>query len=136
MGGIRRAIRDRLKPFGFKEIIYHNRSQLKPELENGARYVSKDDLYKQADVICISVPLNAHTRHSINKEEISKMKDGVIIVNTARGAVIDELQIPELIKSGKIGAFGADVFENEPQVSQELLDFPNVVSLQIGRAHV
>lgn len=129
MGGIGRAIRDRLKPFGFKEILYHNRSQLKPDLENGARYVSKDELYKQADIICISVPLNAHTRHSINSDEISKMKDGVIIVNTARGAVINESQLPGLIRSGKIGAFGADVFENEPQVSQELLDFPNVVSL-------
>lgn len=129
MGGIGRAVRDRLKPFGFEKIIYHNRSQLKPELEAGAEYVTYDELLEQADIICLSVPLNAHTRHSINKETISKMKDGVILVNTSRGAVIDEKVLPELIKSGKIGAFGADVFELEPRVSPELYQLPNVVSL-------
>ncbi|EGW32874.1 uncharacterized protein SPAPADRAFT_60219 [Spathaspora passalidarum NRRL Y-27907] len=129
MGGIGRAIRDRLKPFGFKKIIYHNRSQLKPELEAGVEYVSYDDLLSQSDIICLSIPLNAKTRHSINKEVISKMKDGVILVNTARGAIIDEKILPELIKSGKIGSFGSDVFENEPHVSPELYELPNVVSL-------
>lgn len=129
MGGIGRAIRDRLKPFGFGKIIYHNRSQLKPELEGGAEYVSYDNLLEQADIICVSVPLNANTRHSINEEVINKMKDGVILVNTARGAVIDEKVLPELIKSGKIGAFGADVFEHEPKVAPELYELPNVVSL-------
>ncbi|RLV92991.1 Glyoxylate reductase 1 [Spathaspora sp. JA1] len=129
MGGIGRAIRDRLIPFGFKKIIYHNRSQLKSELENGAEYVSYDELLSQSDIICLSIPLNSKTRHSIDKQVIEKMKDGVIIVNTARGAIIDEAILPELIKSGKIGAFGSDVFEHEPQVSPELYSLPNVVSL-------
>ncbi|KGR00402.1 hypothetical protein MEM_02212 [Candida albicans L26] len=129
MGGIGRAIRDRLKPFGFTKILYHNRKPLSSDLEGGAEYVSKEDLFKQADIICISVPLNAHTKHSINKEAISQMKDGVILINTARGAVIDEKELPELLKSGKIGAFGADVFEKEPEVSPELYRLPNVVSL-------
>ncbi|KAI5960101.1 GOR1 [Candida pseudojiufengensis] len=129
MGGIGRAIRDRLKPFGFKDIIYYNRSQLPEELQNGAKYVTKDELFKQADVICISIPLNNETRHSIDKESINKMKDGVILINTARGAVINEEQLPELLKSGKIGALGADVFEHEPKIAKELIELPNVVSL-------
>lgn len=129
MGGIGRAIRDRLKPFGFKRMIYHNRTQLSPKLEGGAEYVSFDELLSQSDIICISIPLNANTRHSINNETISKMKDGVVIVNTARGAIIDEAQIVEHLKSGKVGALGADVFEHEPKVPQELLDLPNVVSI-------
>ncbi|KAI5952282.1 GOR1 [Candida jiufengensis] len=129
MGGIGRAIRDRLTPFGFKEIIYYNRSQLPSELEKGAKYVSKDELFSKSDVICISIPLNNETRHSIDKESINKMKDGVIIINTARGAVINEQQLPDLIKSGKIGALGADVFEHEPKIAKELIDLPNVVSL-------
>ena len=79
-----------MKPFGFTKILYHNRKPLSSDLEGGAEYVSKEDLFKQADIICISVPLNAHTKHSINKEAISQMKDGVILINTARGAVIDE----------------------------------------------
>ena len=57
------------------------------------------------------------------------MKDGVVLVNIARGAIIDEAVLPEMIKSGKIGAFGSDVFEHEPQVSPELYELPNVVSL-------
>lgn len=129
MGGIGRAIRDRLVPFNFSKIVYYNRTQLKPELEGCAEYVSFDDLISKSDVICISVPLNTHTRHLINNETISKMKDGVVIVNTARGAVIHEEQLYEHLKSGKIGAFGSDVFEFEPEVSPELLALPNCVSL-------
>lgn len=129
MGGIGRAIRDRLKPFGFDRIVYYNRKQLSPELEKGAEYVTMDELFKQSDVIIIGVPLNAKTRHLIDKEAIQKMKDGVVLVNIARGAIIDEKHLPELIKSGKIGAFGADVFEHEPEVSAELVNLPNVVAL-------
>lgn len=129
MGGIGRAIRDRLKPFGFKKIIYHNRSQLSPELEGGATYVTFDQLLSESDVICISIPLNAKTKHSINGDTISQMKDDVVIVNTARGAIIHEAELLQSLKSGKVGAFGSDVFEFEPEVSQELLDLPNVVSL-------
>ncbi|EMG46241.1 GOR1 Glyoxylate reductase 1 [Candida maltosa Xu316] len=129
MGGIGRAIRDRLEPFGFSKILYHNRKPLAKDLEGNAQYATKEELFKQADIICISVPLNEHTRHSVNKEAIGQMKDGVIIVNTARGAVIDEQVLPELIKSGKIGAFGADVFEHEPKISPELYELPQVVSL-------
>ncbi|RCK61006.1 Glyoxylate reductase 1 [Candida viswanathii] len=128
MGGIGRAIRDRLTPFGFDKIIYYNRNRLSPELEKNAQYVSLDELYRTADVIVIGIPLNANTRHMINKESIGKMKDGVVLVNIARGAIIDEAVLPEMIKSGKIGAFGADVFEHEPQVSPELYELPNVVS--------
>ncbi|KAI3405281.1 GOR1 [Candida oxycetoniae] len=129
MGGIGKAIRDRLKPFGFKKILYYNRSQLAAKAENGAEYVTREELFKQSDIIVISVPLNANTRHSIDKKAIEQMKDGVILINTSRGAVINESQLPELIKSGKIGSFGADVFEHEPEVSKELIDLPNVVSL-------
>lgn len=129
MGGIGRAIRDRLTPFGFDKIIYYNRNRLSPELEGNAEYVSLDELYRTADVIVIGIPLNANTRHMINRDSIGKMKDGVVLVNIARGAIIDEAVLPEMIKSGKIGAFGSDVFEHEPQVSPELYELPNVVSL-------
>ncbi|KAL6453820.1 GOR1 Glyoxylate reductase 1 [Candida maltosa Xu316] len=127
MGGIGRAIRDKLTPFGFEKIVYYNRSQLSPELEKGTEYVSLDELFRTADVIVIGIPLNKNTRHLINKEAVDKMKDGVVLVNIARGAIIDEKILPGLLKSGKIGAFGADVFETEPRVSPELYDLPNAV---------
>ncbi|CUM67199.1 uncharacterized protein PRCAT00004892001 [Priceomyces carsonii] len=129
MGGIGRAIHNRLKPFNYGKIIYHNRSQLKPELENGAEYVSFDSLLSDSDIILISVPLNGNTRHSINAETISKMKDGVVLINTARGAVVNEAELIKCLQSGKVGAYGSDVFEHEPEVPQVLLDMPNVVSL-------
>ncbi|KAA8897281.1 hypothetical protein DIURU_005258 [Diutina rugosa] len=129
MGGIGRAIRDRLAPFGFKRVIYHNRNRVAPELEGNAEYVSKDQLLAESDVIMISVPLNKHTRHMVNKEMMDKMKPGVILINTARGAVIDEAELINQLKSGKIASFGSDVFEHEPEVPQELIDMPQVMSL-------
>lgn len=129
MGGIGRAIRDRLEPFGFEKIIYYNRSRLNADLEKGAEYVGFDELLTRSDVIIVSVPLNKHTHHMINKDTIAKMKDGVVIVNTARGAVIDEAELTKQLHNGKVGSFGSDVFEFEPEVSSELRNMSNVVSL-------
>lgn len=129
MGGIGRAIRDRLQPFGFEKVVYYNRSRLSPELEKDSEYVSFDELLATADVVMLSVPLNAKTRHLINGEVLAKMKKGVVIVNTARGAVIDELALTKSLQEGHVGAFGSDVFEHEPEVSPELYNLPNVVSL-------
>ncbi|KAL3230448.1 Glyoxylate reductase 1 [Nakaseomyces bracarensis] len=129
MGRIGRAISDRLRPFGFEKIIYHNRHRLPEAQENGCEYVgSIDDFYKQADVISVNIPLNANTTHLINKDSFEKMKDGVIIVNTARGPIIDEKALINALKSGKVRAAGLDVFEDEPHVPKELLDMPQVLS--------
>lgn len=129
LGGIGRAILSRMKPFGYEKVIYHNRSRLSPELENGAEYTKFDDFLSQSDVIMVSIPLNPNTENLINKETISKMKDGVVIINTARGAIINEKDLYQALKDNKIRAFGSDVFAREPEVAQELLDLPNVVSL-------
>ncbi|KAK6199474.1 D-isomer specific 2-hydroxyacid dehydrogenase [Scheffersomyces amazonensis] len=129
MGGIGRCIRDRLVPFGFKKIIYYNRSRLSKDLEKDSEYVSFEDLIAKSDILVVSVPLNPKTRHLINGEVLANLKQGSIIVNTARGAVIDEQALLASLKSGHIGGFGSDVFEHEPQVPQELLDLPNVISL-------
>ncbi|ODV82235.1 uncharacterized protein CANTADRAFT_88156 [Suhomyces tanzawaensis NRRL Y-17324] len=129
MGGIGRAIRDRLKPFGFEKITYYNRSRLSEELEAGAVYTPLDQLLRESDIVVVGIPLNAKTKHSINKETFDKMKDDAILINIARGAIIDEKELIEALKQGKIGAFGADVFEHEPEVPKELYELPNVVSL-------
>ncbi|SCV03082.1 LANO_0G02036g1_1 [Lachancea nothofagi CBS 11611] len=126
LGGIGRAIVERLKPFGFKKFIYHNRNRLSSELENGCQYVSFEELLRVSDVVSINIPLNPKTRHIIDSKAIDQMKDGVVIVNTARGAVIDEKSLIAALKSGKVRSAGLDVYENEPNVPQELLDLPNV----------
>lgn len=123
MGGIGQAFRDRAKAFGFKKIIYYNRTRLSPELEKDTEYCSSlDDLFKQADVISLNLPLNENTRHLINKDTIDKMKDNVYIVNTARGPIIDEDALVEGLESGKIAGVGLDVFENEPKIHPGLLN--------------
>jgi glyoxylate reductase len=110
----------RARAFGM-EIIYHNRNRLSADLEDGARYVSFDELLAQSDVLSLNLALNAKTRHIISKPEFQKMKDGVVIVNTARGALIKESDLVDALESGKVGSAGLDVFEEEPRVHEGLL---------------
>ena len=120
MGRIGRAVKRRAEPFGLK-TIYHNRNPLSHSEEAGAPYVSFDELLAKSDVISIHVPLNARTRHLIGANEIAKMKDGVVIVNTARGAIIDEGAMAAALESGKIASVGLDVYETEPQINETLI---------------
>lgn len=91
----------RAKAFGMK-IHYHNRSRLPAELEDGATYVSFEELLANADVLSLNLALNASTKHIIGAGEFAKMKDGVVIVNTARGALIDEKALVAALDSGKV----------------------------------
>lgn len=127
LGGIGQEIVKRLKPFGFERFIYYSRHRLNPDLENGCEYVSFDELIKQSDIVSINIPLNEHTRHMINAETIANMKDNVIIINTARGAIVDEQALVNAVKSGKIKSAGLDVYEYEPLVTKELLELPQIV---------
>ena len=75
---------------------------------------SIDEICREADIISLHVPLNDETRGMINRERIAKMKDGVILINVARGAVADEEALAEAVESGKIGGLGIDVYSAEP----------------------
>jgi glyoxylate reductase len=119
MGRIGRAVKRRAEPFGLK-TIYHNRNQLNEEDAAGAEYVSFERLLEESDIISVHVPLNAKTRHLIGERDIEKMKDGVVIVNTARGAVIDEAAMAAALESGKIASVGLDVYEREPEINESL----------------
>lgn len=117
------------RAFGMK-IQYHNRNRLPSrDLEDGAEYVSMEQLLKTSDVISIHVPLNAHTRHLISTEQFGMMKKGVVIVNTARGAVIDEAALVKALDDGIVGSVGLDVYEEEPKVHEGLVKNPNVLLL-------
>ena len=105
-------------PLGMK-IQYHNRVRLSPtqeEAAGNAKYVSFDELLATSDVLSLNLPLNKQTRHIISHAEFEKMKDGVVIVNTARGAVMDEEALVAALDSGKVASAGLDVFENEPDI--------------------
>ncbi|KAB8276818.1 D-isomer specific 2-hydroxyacid dehydrogenase [Aspergillus minisclerotigenes] len=126
MGGIGRNLKKKADAFGMK-VIYHNRRQLTEELAGGADYVTFDELLAKSDVISLNLPLNKNTRHIIGKPEFDKMKDGVVIVNTARGAVIDEAALVDALDSGKVYSAGLDVFEKEPKIHPGLVRNPNVM---------
>ncbi|MEO5379013.1 MAG: phosphoglycerate dehydrogenase [Magnetococcus sp. DMHC-6] len=86
-----------------------------------------DEFWPQVDVLTIHTPLTPHTRHIVNADAFAKMKDGVIVINCARGGVVDEAALYEALKSGKVFAAGLDVYEKEPAVDNPLFEFDNVV---------
>lgn len=111
-GRIGRTVLKDLSGFGCKLIAYdiYESDEVK---ESGVPYVTLEEMWQQADVISLHAPLTGDNFHLIDKEAIAKMKDGVMIVNTARGSLIDSQALIEGIESGKIGGAGLDVVENE-----------------------
>ncbi|KAH6856984.1 D-isomer specific 2-hydroxyacid dehydrogenase [Chaetomium sp. MPI-CAGE-AT-0009] len=128
MGGIGRNMAAKARAFGMK-IRYYNRTRLEPDIETelGAEYVGFDELLAKSDVLSLNLPLNANTRHIISQGEFAKMKKGIVIVNTARGAVIDEAALVEALDSGQVSSAGLDVYEQEPCVHPGLLSNPRVL---------
>ncbi len=92
-------------------------------------YVSMDELLAQGDVITLHCPLNKHTEHMINKEAITKMKDGVSIINTSRGGILNTEDVLDAVKSEKISHLALDVLENEKDIekNKEIMTYPNVI---------
>ncbi|KAF2813468.1 uncharacterized protein BDZ99DRAFT_486687 [Mytilinidion resinicola] len=126
MGGIGRNLKKKADAFGMK-VVYHNRNKLSEELAGGAGYVSFETLLSDSDVISLNLPLNKNTRHLISTKEFEKMKKGVVIVNTARGAVMDEDALVKALDAGVVWSCGLDVYEEEPKVHPGLVANPHVM---------
>ncbi|KAH7182656.1 D-isomer specific 2-hydroxyacid dehydrogenase [Fusarium flagelliforme] len=126
MGGIGRNVARKARAFGMI-VKYYNRSRLSPELEGDAEYVDFETLLKESDVLSLNLPLNPKTRHTIAKPQFDIMKRGVVIINTARGAVMDEAALVDALESGQVASAGLDVFENEPEVHPGLVNNRNVL---------
>jgi lactate dehydrogenase-like 2-hydroxyacid dehydrogenase len=136
MGRIGKALARRVRALGMP-VIYHNRTRLAPEVEATveATWVSRDDLIHQADVISIHVPLSPSTRGMIGRAEFVAMRPGAILVNTARGAIVDEHALIEALTSGRLGGVGLDVFADEPRVPLALRRHPRAFLLpHVGTA--
>ena len=104
-----------LKGFDMNVIAYDPFPNQKIADELGFKYVSLDELYAEADVISLNCPLTKETKYMINRRSMLKMKDGVMIVNTGRGALIDSVDLVEALKDKKIGAVALDVYEEEEE---------------------
>lgn len=117
-GRIAKEVAKRADALGMK-VIYTNRSGHKPE-NDPFRYVTMEELYKEADFISLHMPKIADRPHLIGKEEIEKMKDGVYLVNTARGGLIDEEALCDALDRGKVTAAAVDVFKEEPTMNERI----------------
>lgn len=138
LGRIGEALVKRAKGFDMN-VLYHNRTRKQEkEQELGIHYVSLEDLLKQSDFICLLLPYSPKVHHLIGKKELSLMKENAILINTARGGIVDEHALYHALKDGVIWAAGLDVFQQEPvPVDHPLLTLPNVVTLpHIGSASV
>ncbi|KAK5822502.1 D-isomer specific 2-hydroxyacid dehydrogenase [Linnemannia elongata] len=130
MGGVGKAIAKRANAFGML-VNYYNRTRLdiRVEAEYNAHFAAYETLLRESDVIVVCVPLNANTRHMINATQLNKMKKGVILINIARGPVVEEAALVEALESGRVGSAGLDVFEFEPKVHEVLLKHPRCTLL-------
>ncbi|MDR0390201.1 MAG: C-terminal binding protein [Spirochaetaceae bacterium] len=131
-GATGRAFWEKVQGFGFSRILiddHHGGALIAASAGNGeACFAPFDELIRESDFISLHIPLREETRHIINRESIGRMKDGVILINTSRGPVIDEEALADALASGKIGAAGLDVFEKEPlPESSALLGLENVI---------
>lgn len=134
-GRIGQAFARRTKGFEMKILYYDKKRIPEFEKETGAKFSTLNQLLKKSDFISIHTPLTKETYHLIDKAQFELMKDGAILINTARGEVINEKELVSAMKSGKLFAAGLDVYEFEPKITKELLKMKNVVLLpHIGSA--
>ncbi|HOE14380.1 MAG TPA: D-glycerate dehydrogenase [Candidatus Saccharicenans sp.] len=135
-GQIGQAVARRAQAFGLK-IIYYNRHRLSPDREAAlkAEYRQLDALLSEADIVSIHASLNPDSDHLINRDKLALMKKSAVLINVARGAIVEEKALIEALKTGQLWAAGLDVYEHEPQIEPDLLSLQNVVLLpHIGSA--
>ncbi len=137
MGCIGTAIARRAKGFNMR-VLYQNRSKNEnAETETDAEYVDFETLLKEADFIVVTAPLTEETRGRFGQEEFQNMKPTSIIVNVGRVPIIKEAELALALKTGEIWGAGLDVFENEPEVNEDLLQLRNTVLVpHIGSASI
>lgn len=138
MGRIGSAVAQRGVAFGM-EIIYHDLQKAPVKVENRmrAKFVSFEEMLEKADVLTLHVPLKDQNRGMIGKKELSRMKKGAFLINTARGELVDEKALVKALKSGHLAGAGFDVYEREPGIEEELKEMDHVVLLpHIGSATV
>ncbi|MED3550386.1 D-glycerate dehydrogenase [Cytobacillus praedii] len=138
LGRIGEALARRAKGFNMN-ILYHSRNRkLQAEEELGLHFASLEDLLRKSDFVCIMTPYTTDTHNMIRKEHFQLMKDSAILINTARGGIVNENDLYQALSLGQIWAAGLDVFEQEPvSLDHPLLTLPNVVTLpHIGSASI
>jgi D-3-phosphoglycerate dehydrogenase len=127
LGRIGALVAERLRGFGMHIVAYDPYTTPAKASQLGARLVDLDELLATADFISIHLPKTPETLGLIGAEALAKVKPGVVIVNAARGGIVDETALAEAIRSGRVGAAGLDVFAKEPCTDSPVFEFDNVV---------
>jgi glyoxylate/hydroxypyruvate/2-ketogluconate reductase len=127
-GRIGQAIARRARGFDMK-ILYHsrNRAAVDAERESGAAYTGKEELLRRADVVLLILPFTPETQHFIGARELALMKPTAVLINMARGGIVDDAALIEALRKRSIWAAGLDVYENEPGLNPGFLELANVV---------
>jgi glyoxylate reductase len=127
-GLIGKAVARRARGFSMRVLYWTPRRKPESEeRESGLTFVPLDELLRESDFVSLHSPLNTQTRHQIGAREIGLMKKTAFLINTARGAIVDEAALVRALRSKKIAGAGLDVFEHEPKVHPELKRLKNVV---------
>ena len=135
MGRIGRAIARRAQGFCMR-VLYHNRHRVPPpvtqtggaaDYASSAQWVEREQLLREADFLVVLVPYSPQTHHLIGAAELAQMKPGSVLVNVARGGVVDDAALVQALRLGRPGVAALDVMENEPRILPELLALENVV---------
>ena len=135
LGGIGKAVARRVRAFQMP-VLYHNRNRdLAAEKELGARYCPElYELLSLSDIVSIHCPLTAETHHLIDAEALRAMKPTSVLINAARGGVIDEEALIRALQNGEISGAGLDVYKNEPKINCSLMMKNVVLSPHVGTA--
>jgi glyoxylate reductase len=138
LGRIGEALVKRAKGFDMNVLYYNRTRKLEKEAEYGIQYATLNELLKQSDYVCILIPYSKEVHHLIGEEELLLMKEDAILINTARGGIVDEDALYKALIDGQLWGAGLDVFEQEPvSTTHPLLSLPNVVAIpHIGSASV
>jgi phosphoglycerate dehydrogenase-like enzyme len=130
MGRIGQAVAERFRGFQTKGLYSDPNVRLSPDREAALNLepASLDRILQEADLVTLHLPLTTETRHLIGRDELARMKPGSILINTARGGIVNEAALVEALKAGRPGAAGMDVFETEPlPANNPLASLPNTV---------
>jgi len=127
-GHVGKSLAKLLQPFGCKILVCDIKSQADFYHTYSLKEVSLSDLISQSDVLSIHIPKNERTKNILNREQLSSMKKGSYLINTARGGLIDEVAVLEFLQSGQLAGAAFDVFDQEPPTSSDLISHPNCYS--------
>ena len=134
-GRIGQAVARRAQGFNMRVLYFSRRRHPEAEAALGAEYRELDQLLAESDVVSLHVPLTDQTHHLIGRRELELMKPNAILINVARGPVVDEAALVEALKGGRLAGAGLDVYEAEPEMAPGLAELSNVVLLpHVGSA--